>query len=322
MTVNSEDDVTDEPKTYNLAVGKQGIYKYFRLDVLDFDAYMNLGSFQLEGDVVMEASVNPTFRNVTVNNELHPVENGGVTFKGCYSSLDDTNGLLLDANNTDGNAFHATFSLPDVTWYTDAEHTVPLADSYTPFDPTTGTVRLYYTPVALALANDDSAESKKNTELIEEKNGELVNVTLDGRTLYKDETWNDLCVPFDIDNIAQTPLRGAIIKAYTSTEYAYDLLNWSFEDANSIEAGKPYLVKWQKITLPCLNASDNDLAALNLVREIPVVDDGLESSRGESENYDKLVDGNTGTKYLIGTDETIYVEFHYANAFTPKGYTL
>ena len=322
VTESPEDEVTEDAKTYTLAEGNQGTYQYFRLDVLDFYAYMNLGSFQLEGDVVMEASVNPTFRNVTVNNELHPVENGGVTFKGCYSSLDDTNGLLLDAHNTDGNAFHAMFSLPDVTWYTDAEHTVPLADSDTPFDPTTGTVRLYYTPVALALANDDSAESKKNTELIEEKDGELVNVTLDGRTLYKDETWNDLCVPFDIDNIAQTPLRGAIIKAYTSTEYAYDLLNWSFEDANSIEAGKPYLVKWQNITLPCLNASDNDLAALNLVREIPVVDDGLESSRGESENYDKLVDGNTGTKYLIGTDETIYVEFHYANAFTPKGYTL
>ena len=322
VTVNSEDKVTEDAKTYTLDEDNQDTYQYFRLDVLDFNQYVDLGSFQLEGDVVADDYVNPTFRNVTVQSELQSVENGRVTFKGSYSSLDDKDGLLRDAHNVGGNAFHATFSLPDVTWYTDAEHTVPLGDSAIPFDPATGTVRLYYTPVALALANDDSAESKKNTELIAEKDGELVNVTLDGRTLYKDETWNDLCLPFDIDNIAQTPLRGAIVKAYTSTEYADGSLSWSFEDASSIEAGKPYLVKWQNITLPCLNASDNDLAALNLIREIPVVDDGLESSRGESENYDKLVDGDTGTKYLIGSTETIYVEFHYANAFTPKGYTL
>ena len=42
--------------------------------------------------------------------------------------------------------------------------------------------------------NDASA----NTTTIESENGKYYNVTIDNRTLYKDGSWNTLCLPFDV----------------------------------------------------------------------------------------------------------------------------
>ncbi len=84
-------------------------------------------------------------------------------------------------------------------------------------------------------------------------------VALAGRTLYKDGGWNTLCLPFDVNNFSGTPLEGAIVKELdingtydtdkqtgfnptTGTLYLY------FKDASYIEAGKPYIVKWESGT--------------------------------------------------------------------------
>ena len=41
--------------------------------------------------------------------------------------------------------------------------------------------------------------STDNAALIETYNGEEANVTLTGRTLYKDGYWNTICLPFDVE---------------------------------------------------------------------------------------------------------------------------
>ena len=197
-----------------------------------------------------DAIENPTFRGVTIKNELHPVESKGVTFGGSYSSLDNTDGLLLDAHNAGGNAFHATLSLPDIALYTDADRTTPATGTAIPF-AANGNVTFYFSQsdYALTLHDDDSqaADGEKNADLIAAKNGEFAVVTLDGRTLYKDGTWNTLCLPFDLSEIKGTPLEGATVKAFAleRAENNDGVLTLNFSDnLTAIEAGKPYIVKW------------------------------------------------------------------------------
>jgi hypothetical protein len=80
------------------------------------------------------------------------------------------------------------------------------------------------------------------------------NVTLSGRTLYKDGSWNTLCLPFDVsaDQIAANAnFAGAALMTMDVTEKnGFDatdgtLYLW-FKTATTIEAGVPYLVKWEK----------------------------------------------------------------------------
>lgn len=74
-------------------------------------------------------------------------------------------------------------------------------------------------------------------------------VALAGRTLYKDAGWNTLCLPFDVDNFSGTPLEGAIVKTLVSSSLEGTTLTLNFTDdqnnLTSIEAGKPYIVKWE-----------------------------------------------------------------------------
>ncbi len=80
---------------------------------------------------------------------------------------------------------------------------------------------------------------------------------LNGRTLYKTGDWNTLCLPFSvIDNdpndeltFSGTPLEGAIVKTLASSTLSSNgtlTLNFSKEDLTSIEAGKAYIIKWNK----------------------------------------------------------------------------
>jgi hypothetical protein len=72
------------------------------------------------------------------------------------------------------------------------------------------------------------------------------NVTLQGRTLFKDGKWNTLCLPFALsaEQIAYNPLAGADIRALSSTNFNNGTLTLNFTSVSSIEAGKPYIIKW------------------------------------------------------------------------------
>ena len=306
-------------KTYDLA--NSDTYRYFRFEVLEGEDYgVTLKELKLVGEPVLEDIVNPTFRGVTIKDELHPVESGGVTFEGNYSKLASTDGLLLDAHNAGGNAFHATLSLPDIALFTDAEHTTPVTGAAIPF-AADGTVKLYYVQndLALILHDDDSGELVSNNDLIAAKDGEFAVVTLDGRTLYKDGTWNTISLPFDIADINHSPLKGATVKAFalerTENNDGALTLNFSEDDLTSIEAGKPYIVKWEYVDFPAVNPSENILNRLGFIGEIPTLeyiddtDDAL------------LIDGDTDSQCYNYSGEP-YVVFYYDIPITPTGYAL
>ena len=66
-------------------------------------------------------------------------------------------------------------------------------------------------------------------------------------TLHKDNTWQTLCLPFDVENIENSPLQGAVVKTIDkeNTVMTDNNVHIVFTDpVTKIEAGIPYIVKW------------------------------------------------------------------------------
>ena len=97
----------------------------------------------------------------------------------------------------------------------------------------------------ITLANNDDNSSR----IAFANDIDNLKVTLADRTLTKDGTWNTLCLPFSLsaEQIGGSPLAGAVIKEMdSSTSLSNDgLLTLNFKNAQSIEAGKAYIVKWE-----------------------------------------------------------------------------
>lgn len=70
---------------------------------------------------------------------------------------------------------------------------------------------------------------------------------LAGTTFWKDNSWNTICLPFDVANIEDTPLAGAIVKKLEDSEFGDGVLSLTFtdEDLTSLQAGVPYIMKWE-----------------------------------------------------------------------------
>ncbi len=96
----------------------------------------------------------------------------------------------------------------------------------------------------IELANDDSNNEMKNSDIIANYDGETVDVTLAGRTLFKDGSWNTLCLPFDVE-LEGSPLEGATAKTLNSATMTGNHVSLTFGEAvTTLEAGVPYIIKW------------------------------------------------------------------------------
>ena len=181
----------------------------------------------------------------------------------------------------------------------------------------------YMVPVSISLA--DNAD---NSTTISDKNGYVADVTLAGRTFYRDGAWNTLCLPFNATKTG--PLASAIIKELDTetangghkTGFEDGTLYLNFKDAESIVAGRPYIVKWNAVSQEyIINPSDEVIAELDFITEVPTVDGGQATNWMSTQGPEKLVDGNTATKYGL-SNANPWVEFHYTKAITPKGYAI
>ena len=90
-----------------------------------------------------------------------------------------------------------------------------------------------------------------NTQTLLDNNGKTVDVLINGRTLYKDGSWNTICLPFNIESdniINQAPDFFAMWNPQELESSSLDketgTLTLTFKTATDIVAGKPYLVKW------------------------------------------------------------------------------
>ena len=108
-----------------------------------------------------------------------------------------------------------------------------------------------YDVIAAVITLADNAD---NSTTINTADGFLANVTLSGRTLYKDGKWNTICLPFSLSAAqiaANADFAGATLMTMDVTKKnGFDAtdgtLYLGFKTAPAIEAGVPYLVKWEK----------------------------------------------------------------------------
>lgn len=98
-------------------------------------------------------------------------------------------------------------------------------------------------PASNLRLNDNEDESAKLSRL--QALGGAANVTIN-RTLYKDGCYNTLCLPFDVPTLAGTPLEGATVRAFESAEVVGDMVYVTINDAQSLSAGVPYLVRFEE----------------------------------------------------------------------------
>ena len=98
-----------------------------------------------------------------------------------------------------------------------------------------------YDVIAAVITLADNAD---NSTTINTADGFLANVTLSGRTLYKDGKWNTICLPFSV-TLSGSPLNGAVARPLTAASISGSTLTLTFGDAvTTLVAGTPYIIKW------------------------------------------------------------------------------
>lgn len=86
-----------------------------------------------------------------------------------------------------------------------------------------------------------------NTRSIADFSNVRADVTLSGRTLHKDNAWNTICLPFDMtaEQVnSQLAPAGLMTFSGSSFESSTGTLTLNFADATTINAGIPYIIKW------------------------------------------------------------------------------
>ena len=114
--------------------------------------------------------------------------------------------------------------------------------------------------ISLTLQDDADNEDVIKTNV----NTQVSTVTLSGRTLYKDGSWNTLCLPFDV-TIGSGPLSGDGVTAQVLNTANSQLsddgrLTIDFDNAPAtIAAGTPFIIKWDNTGNNIVNPQFNDV---------------------------------------------------------------
>ncbi len=171
-------------------------------------------------------------------------------------------------------------------------------------------------------------DMQDNDSRITEKLNTTVNTVLRNRKLHKDDKWNTLCLPFALsaEQIAASPLANATILELDTdagsydhpTGYENDTLYLNFKAAASIEAGKPYIVKWafsdsDSIATEIANPFFSDVTILSNQPETVTSSDGKVSLVG---TYNPVTFADEdGSILFLGATNTLYYPATNINAF-------
>lgn len=185
----------------------------------------------------------------------------------------DNNLIYYTVNNKSGTPVISSYGLADGWTFP-----MPAAD----IDATINNIY----DQALALFDDDSTRpaGKKNIDYIS-KGGSDKKVILQDRTLYKDGAWNTLCLPFnasltgDLANAVLMELDKEVGSYSHQTGFENGTLYLNFKTATSIEAGKPYIVKWTTTGDPIQNPMFTGVTINDTMHNI-ASDDGKVTFKG------------------------------------------
>ena len=146
-------------------------------------------------------------------------------------------------------------------------------------------------------------DAADNATMLTANAGKTCNVTLEGRTLLKDGSWNTLCLPFDTP-LEGSPLAGATLMELNTEESGLDgtTLYLNFRNAETIRAGVPYIIKWTSgdhlvnPTFRAITFSANDVPCVAST-------DGTVTFQG---TYAPATLTNKSTNFYLGTNNTLY----------------
>ena len=205
-------------------------------------------------DCTVESTVNVTAVTTTIDSDDYPGTYAGgiIGFCGSLTVSDCTSAAVVKGDESVGGiAGHITgstlggviencFFSGSVTGGTGATEVGKIVGGRGPMDGeegTNGTINL-----TLFDADDDAIN---NATRLSNYDDLEANVTLSGRTLYKDDSWNTICLPFAM-TAAQVTAQLAPTKLMTLSTATFDngTLTLNFADATEIVAGKPYIIKW------------------------------------------------------------------------------
>jgi hypothetical protein len=242
------------------------------------DGIYAVGSVTITGGTVNATGTNSAGINADGN---VTITGGQVTATGnnagIYADRDVTitGGTVTATSNSDGifaggditlGWTNATDFIKASSYFPGEGKTVNIAGNQTLYDEDGNEYssdRVYYYLAGKTLrpydCNLSLSDAASNSAAIATANGLVYNVTLSGRTLYKDGAWNTLCLPFALgDDQAEsgheldgTPLEGATLMTLGNSpacNTAFDpqtsTLNLEFLPAKTVEPGVAYIVKW------------------------------------------------------------------------------
>ena len=116
------------------------------------------------------------------------------------------------------------------------------------------------------------------------------------RTLYKDGSFNTLCLPFSLNasELAASPLAGCQLYSLSDASYGGDKLDLTITEETSIEAGMPYLIKW--------NNDGSEITSMNFTGVTVTASTGSTVTKGTGTSQVRFV-GTIGRSTLPAGEE-------------------
>lgn len=223
--------------------------------------------------------------SVTIQGSTCMKLSGSRQFYLTYSSEVDIESVYLYAitNNTETAATVGTSSKDKTSYGTlnlkgDAETEITLTgvsgEGLYFTQQSNAVIVVTYTAKTSGIVWRESSVTKKN---ITDYKGQTIDVTI-GRTLYKNDNYNTICLPFSLTKaqLDTNVLKGCTIMQFNSATVKNagadnQTLSLDLTEVTSIDAGKPYLIKW---------ASGDDLVNPKFYGVTISTDEGTEAGTG------------------------------------------
>ena len=156
-------------------------------------------------------------------------------------------------------------------------------------------------------------DTQNNSTALENYDGKpAAKVTLSDRTLYRDGSWNTICLPFDVE-IETSPLAG--VKAMqlnnatlssegTLTLYFKDVVSFSSGGSTHtfLQAGMPYIIRWENAEdADMKNPEFNNVSISNTLNDVVI--NGVLTFKGIFSPY--AISGEDKTKLYLDTDNNL-----------------